>query len=124
MYRAYRDKIKVVLPTYFTKQGVETPGALTAWKNGVHAACLQYHTLLQGKIPQRVARSVLPLCTAVELYATANLRQWRHFFEMRCSVGDHEDMQKLVWPLFQVFENALPEFFKPLRDMKGFYNGQ
>lgn len=122
MYKAYRDKIRVVIPSYFIGANAK-PGAAQAWRSGIHSACLQYHALLSNGVPQRVARSVLPLCAAAELYATANLRQWRHFFEMRCSDMDHDDTKLLVYPLFLEFERLLPEYFTPARETKGFYNG-
>lgn len=75
-----------------------------------------YHDMLKrGASPQQ-ARSVLPLCTKTELYMTANLREWRHIFKLRCSHRAHPDMRALMLKCLDTLAETYPEVFKDLQD--------
>lgn len=60
--------------------------------------------LLKGCNPQQ-ARDVLPLDTATELIHTAFVDDWYHLFELRCAPSAHPQMQALIKPLKEIFDN-------------------
>ena len=60
--------------------------------------------------------SVLPNCTATEMYATANIREWRHFFEMRCDKTAQEDIRSLALSLLCQMYEQYPVFFEDMVD--------
>lgn len=81
------------------------------WENQMQNCELSYQALRQrGVIPQ-AARGVLPLDVKTEIVVKANLREWRHIFELRCSEAAHPDMRRVMVPLREELSNILPEIF-------------
>lgn len=71
-----------------------------------------YNTLInefQAK-PQE-ARSVLPNSTKTAIAITANLREWRHIFKLRCSQAAHPQMRQIMLPLLEEMKNKIPIIF-------------
>ena len=57
------------------------------------------------------ARSVLPNSLKTEFICTMNLREWRHFFALRCAKAAHPAMREIALPLQEAFREMLPELF-------------
>ena len=57
------------------------------------------------------ARSVLPNSLKTEFICTMNLREWRHFFKLRCDAAAHPAMREIAIPLRDAFHEMLPELF-------------
>ena len=81
------------------------------WKTAIEDAELMYFQLLNNGSTPEIARSVLPACTKTELMVTANLREWKHIFEMRCSEAAHPDVRKIMIPLREEFRKQIPVIF-------------
>lgn len=77
------------------------------WKT-VMLICEWGYNLLRklGASPQE-ARSVLPNSLKTELVMTYNLREWRHFFRLRCSKKAHPQMREIVIPLLKEFQKRI-----------------
>lgn len=71
--------------------------------------------LALGAKPQE-ARSVLPNSLKTEIVMTANPREWRHFFRMRCSDAAHPDMRHCAKALLREFHQRYPVLFDDLYD--------
>lgn len=81
--------------------------------------CLQhieeiYMSLLNKGLQPQAARAILPNCLKTELNVKMNLREWRHFFNLRCSKAAHPDLRKLALPLLAEFKAKLPIVFDDL----------
>lgn len=75
-----------------------------------------YFTLLnQGWKPQQ-ARMVLPMSIKTEINMKCNLREWRHFFNLRCSQAAHPDIRVLALDLLKQFHERIPIIFDDLYD--------
>ena len=86
------------------------------WLESCRQAENAYAELIRRGEKPEVARGVLPNSTATEIYATANLREWRHFFELRCDRTAQKDIRVLALELLcQMFEKY-PVFFEDLVD--------
>jgi len=74
-----------------------------------------YMTLVNEfkKKPQQ-ARSVLPNSTKTEIVMTANFREWRHIFTLRCSKAAHPQMREVMVPLLQEMKELRPVFFEDI----------
>ena len=84
------------------------------WLESCRQAENAYAELIRRGEKPEVARGVLPNSTATEIYATANLREWRHFFELRCDRTAQKDIRMLALVLLcQMFEKY-PVFFEDL----------
>lgn len=74
-----------------------------------------------GCSPQE-ARGVLPIDVKTEIVVTANLREWRHIFKLRCSDAAHPSMRELMIPLQYVLGTDLPEIFDYTTAGKSVFN--
>ena len=78
-------------------------------------ACLMaeknYKDLLEDGWRPEQAREVLPNALKTEIVVTANLREWRHIFRLRCSKAAHPQMRALMMPCLQGFADAMPAVF-------------
>lgn len=81
------------------------------WKVGIEDAEMVYFQLLDNGSTPEIARSVLPTCLKTELVVTANLREWKHIFEMRCAEAAHPDIRKIMIPLREEFRKLIPVIF-------------
>jgi thymidylate synthase (FAD) len=73
-----------------------------------------YNFCLQnGRSPQQ-ARYFLPNGLKTEIVMTANLREWRHFFKLRCAAGAHPQMREVAIPLLEKFQKLIPVIFDDL----------
>jgi len=84
------------------------------WWNGCYQTEQSYFRLLKlGQSPQQ-ARTVLPNSLKTELVMTANLREWRHFLNLRTSKAAHPQMRELALSMLTGFAEALPVFFEDI----------
>ena len=59
----------------------------------------------------QIARSVLNNSTKTEINMTANLREWRHFFMLRCDITAHPQMREITLPLLEEMHELIPVVF-------------
>ena len=69
--------------------------------------------LEHGWTPQQ-ARAVLPNATKTEIDVTYNLRQWRHFIQMRATEYAHPDMKVIADYIKLTLQRELPLIFGDL----------
>ena len=66
------------------------------WLEAIANAESSYMALIKGGNPPEVARAVLPQCTATRMCMSANIREWRHIFKMRCDKRAQEEVRSLM----------------------------
>ena len=84
----FGEEITVVEPLFFK------PGSYNyqVWERACDQAESAYFDLLtRGATPQE-ARSVLPNSLKTQIAITMDIREWRHFFRLRCGKGAHPQM--------------------------------
>ncbi len=59
-------------------------------------------------------RMMLPHSTAAEVTMTANIREWRHIFELRCKAMTHPAVRQVMIPLLLYFKQEMPELFNDI----------
>lgn len=62
-----------------------------------------YMVMMKGGAKPQEARDVLPLATATTVMYTGFVSDWKHFFELRTSVGAHPDARAIAIPLREKF---------------------
>lgn len=67
-----------------------------------------------NKIPPQWARSVLPNSLKTEVVTTYNIREWRHFFRLRCHSTAHPQMRQVAIPLLHTLQYYYPMLFEDL----------
>ena len=68
----------------------------------------------EGKWRPEMARSILPNSTKTEIVVTANFREWRWIFNLRCSSKAHPQMREIMIPLRNRMIGDFPEIFEPI----------
>ncbi len=71
-----------------------------------------YYTSMstQGATPDQM-RMILPHSTAAEVVMTANIREWKHILNLRCSKHTHPAVRQVLIPLLLKFKEDMPEIF-------------
>jgi thymidylate synthase (FAD) len=109
----YGNEITVIDPGTAFEWG-DTPAAMAKrlnWKSACRVAEMRYLKMLElGASPQE-ARSVLPNSLKTEIWVTYNLREWRHFFQLRCAPAAHPQMQEVARLLLAEMTAYVPIIF-------------
>lgn len=72
-----------------------------------------------GATPDQM-RMILPHSTAALVTMTANIREWKHILELRCSSHAHPAVQQILIPLLLKFKEDMPEIFDSIEYNKEF----
>jgi len=73
---------------------------------------LYYLEMRENGIPAEDARYDLPNATKTEVYSTYNIREWRHFFKMRCDKHAQWEIRMLATMAFNFLSHHIPVFFE------------
>jgi thymidylate synthase (FAD) len=82
-----------------------------AWENAMQTAENAYQLLLRSGSRPEQAREVLPNSLKTEIVMTANIREWIHVFNLRCSKASHPQIRALMLACKQGFKETIPVFF-------------
>ena len=69
-----------------------------------------------GRTPQE-ARSVLPNSLKTEIVISANMREWRHIFKLRCGKASHPQMRQSMLPVLAEFNRRCPVLFEDIYEI-------
>lgn len=100
-YVAYKKEITVIRPLFVHE----------AWVDSCEEAERCYLKLLEAGVSPQHARGVLPTSLKTELVVTANWREWRHIFALRCAPEAHPQMRQLMVPLRDEMCAKVPSVF-------------
>ncbi len=102
--------IEVIHPLFFL-QGSEQ---YQIWEKAMLACEEAYNKLIAlGAKPQE-ARCVLPNSLKTEIVVTYNLREWRHFFRLRCAKDAHPQMREVAVSLLRTMKKIIPVIFEDI----------
>lgn len=96
---------------YFAEEGSKL---FDIWKSSMQQAETAYFEMLNCGAKPEDARSVLPNSLKTEFICTMNLREWRHFFRLRCAPAAHPAMRETSIPLLHEFQKMIPVLFDGL----------
>ena len=85
------------------------------WEQQMKDAEETYLDLIATGAKPEEARSVLPNSLKTEIVVTANYREWRHIFELRCAPNAHPQMRELMLPLLDEFAVRIPVLFGDIK---------
>ena len=103
-YVSHTDRMKVILPVQYYDKTQMNP-KYDAWYNAMEHATKAYRKLREYKETPQQARNVLPNSVHTEIAVTAYLPEWDHIFSLRCSAAADPQMQDLMKPVREEFEN-------------------
>ncbi len=84
------------------------------WEQAMKACEKAYITLMENGARAQEARSVLPNSLKTEIIVTANVREWRHIFNLRCSAASHPQIRQIMLPMLKEFHSRIPVLFDAL----------
>jgi len=70
-----------------------------------------YKSLRESGYKLEDARQVLPIATQSQIVVKANLREWRHIFEMRCDFYAHWEIRSVMLRLLKWAKQDIPLIF-------------
>lgn len=110
----FENEISVIKPAevYFGTESYDI------WRQAMLNCEAAYLDMIQHTSAQN-ARSVLPNSLATRIGVTMNIRSWRHFFDLRCSVKAHPDMRYIARKMYYDFAKIYPVFFEDLKPEMG-----
>ncbi|PKK84667.1 MAG: thymidylate synthase (FAD) [candidate division Zixibacteria bacterium HGW-Zixibacteria-1] len=74
--------------------------------------CEKFYTeMVKADIPQEDARYILPGGTTSEIVISANFREYRHIFEVRCSPRAHWEIRGICLQMLDVLQAEAPIVF-------------
>lgn len=82
------------------------------------------NSIKSGKSTPEEARWMLPLGLATKIVVTANYREWRHIFKMRCEKHAHPEMRRIMCSLWIVLNCKIPVVFDDIRELVTDYLNQ
>lgn len=101
-YVPHTGQVKMILPVQYYGKTQMNP-KYDVWYEAMEYAAEAYRKLrAYGETPQQ-ARNVLPNSAHTEIAVTANLPEWNHIFNLRCSAAADPQMQDLMKPVAKEF---------------------
>lgn len=112
----FGNEITVIAPCFWDEDSV----LYHTWESACMNAERLYLALIKtgGATPEQ-ARAVLPNSLKTELVCTMNLREWRHFFSLRCSERAHPQMREVALIALKVMHEAIPVVFDDIWEVYG-----
>ncbi len=110
-YVRYDGNMEFIEPVWWDKSSDEQK---KLWEKAMTDAEAHYLKLLETGWKPQEAREVLPNSLKTEIVVKANIREWRHIFDLRCSAGAHPQIRELMIPLREELKTLLPVVFDDL----------
>lgn len=108
-YVNYMNKpMQFIKPCFWCRESIN----YGVWKQSITLSAMAYEALINDKASPQEARSVLPNSLKTEIVITYNLREWRHFFKLRCSKVAHPQMRQVANLILKEMKAYLPEIFE------------
>ncbi|NMB25030.1 MAG: FAD-dependent thymidylate synthase [Firmicutes bacterium] len=70
-----------------------------------------YGELQELGVPKEDARFILPNAVTSEIVISANLREWRHIFSVRCEVHAQWEIRTICLQMLELLQEAVPTVF-------------
>jgi len=110
-YCNYGDGHVTMIPPNIIGLDAKAKKARAAWVTAAKAAEKAYNEMLKCGVAPQIARSVLPTALKTEIIVTYNLREWRHFFRLRCAPTAHPMIQELAGSVLIHLRKLQPVLF-------------
>jgi thymidylate synthase (FAD) len=107
-YVRYDGSMEFIRPVWWFQVSRESQ---IEWVCAMEQAEGRYHNLLAEDWRPEQAREVLPNSLKTEIVVKANLREWRHIFQLRCSKKAHPQMRSLMINLLIDLKTKIPLIF-------------
>lgn len=106
----FENQIKFIEPVNIEKN----TELYEEWKTSCEEIEKHYIKMVElGATPDQM-RMILPHSTAALVTMTANIREWKHIFSLRCTKHAHPAVEQVMIPLLLHFKQNMPEIFESI----------
>ena len=106
----FENQIKFIEPVNIEKN----TKLYEEWKTSCEEIEKHYIKMVElGATPDQM-RMILPHSTAALVTMTANIREWKHIFSLRCTKHAHPAVEQVMIPLLLHFKQNMPEIFESI----------
>ena len=102
----YGNEISFMDPVY-----IEDEKVYEVWKKTMQDIDNSYLEMKKLGATTDMCRNILPHSTAAEYTMTANIREWKHIFELRANNHVHPAIRQVMIPLLKYFKEQMPDIF-------------
>ena len=106
----FGNELTFIKPCFFE----EGSKGYEIWKKSMQNIENEYMELIEVGAKPQEARSILPNSIKTEIVMTMNLREWRHFFLLRCDKAAHPQMREIANMILKEFKSSIPVVFDDL----------
>lgn len=106
----FGNELTFIKPCFWAEDSI----AYSLWEKQMRSAETCYLALIEAGVTPEQARSILPNSLKTEIIVTMNLREWRHFFQLRTSKRAHPQMREVAIPLLHQMQKLLPPIFEDI----------
>jgi len=106
-YVNYKEGIEVILPPLDAVN-------YDIWVTAMRSCEVAYRKMIEAGMKPQIARGVLPNSLKTEIMVTMNLREWRHFFKLRCAPAAHPQMKQVADMLLKEMKEYIPLFYEDI----------
>ncbi len=109
----FGNELTFIRPCYWGTENRDGSinGKLLIWEDTMQGIEYNYIALLESGATPEQARSILPNSIKTEIVMTMNLREWRHFFLLRCDKAAHPQMRQVANLILNNFKVRIPVIF-------------
>ena len=109
-YCNYSGEMEFILPVWLVGDEANLLEYFV-WSETMRFCEARYNQFLSIGWKPEQARGVLPNDLKTEIVMTANIREWRHVFALRCSKRAHPQMRALMRDMLKDFQKFVPTIF-------------
>ena len=109
-YVNYEDGMEFIKPSFWNDNTVN----MEIWKAAMLEDEKRYQALIGLFATPEQARCILPNSLKTEIAITYNLREWRHFLELRGSRAAHPQIREVAIMILEEFHKSVPVIFDDL----------
>lgn len=107
-----KNNMEFIKPVWWDKWDREQKNI---WINSLENSEKGYVSLMNSGASAQEAREVLPNSLKTEIVVTANLREWRHIFNLRCHKKAHPQIRQLMINCCKEFNEMIPVIFEDIK---------
>ena len=114
----FGNELTFIKPCFWNGENVHRAFEYKLWKSECERIEQTYFTLIRNGVTPQEARSILPNSIKTEIVMTMNLREWRHFFRLRCDKAAHPQMREIANMILKEFKSSIPVVFDEIEVIK------
>ncbi len=110
----FGNELTFIKPCFWNTDSESDKKNMKIWEDSMSTIEKSYFAMIEAGAKPEQARTILPNSLKTEIITTMNIRQWRHFFKLRCDKAAHPQMREIAIQMLNSFKEILPVFFEDI----------